>query len=96
LTDVREIHLELKNEDGLHMRPATLFTELTTRFRSKIEVSHKDLVADGKSIMHILMLGAGPGAKLKIKACGEDAEDAINAIHDLVEVKMFNLPEESQ
>ncbi|AQQ71871.1 Phosphocarrier protein HPr [Limihaloglobus sulfuriphilus] len=96
MAEVREIHLELKNEDGLHMRPATLFTELATRFRSKIEVSHKDFVADGKSIMHILMLGAGPGAKLKITASGEDAEDAINAIHDLVAVKMFDLSQEQQ
>ena len=97
MTEVIEINVEIKNKEGLHMRPATLFTELASRYRSDIEVSCEGnkTVADGKSIMHIIMLGALPGSQLKIRATGEDAQDAVEALHELVEVHKFDVPDGS-
>ena len=97
MAEVHEIYVEIKNEEGLHMRPATLFSELANKYRSRIEVSCGDdgVVADGKSVMHIIMLGALPGSRLKIRAIGEDAQDAVKALHELVEVKKFVVSDKS-
>ena len=48
---VHEIEIEIKNADGLHMRPAMQFVDLASKFESKISVTNKDTTVDGKSIM---------------------------------------------
>jgi phosphocarrier protein HPr len=92
---------QIKNAAGLHMRPAMLFVDVANQFQSAITVSYekkddngRDTVVsiDGKSIMQVTMLAATCGAKLKIRAEGPDADKAVAALRELVEVKKFGEP----
>ena len=85
-----ETSVEIKNEEGLHMRPAMRFVDVANRFDSTITVSSGDNSVDGKSIMQISMLAATKGTKLNIKAQGTDADKAIIALRELTEVRMFD------
>ena len=89
---VCEMKVEIKNADGLHMRPAMKFVDIANRFQCDITVSNDKNSVDGKSIMQMSMLAATYGTKLKIKAEGADAQQAINALRGLVEEKMFDEP----
>ncbi len=89
---LRETTIEIKNADGLHMRPAMQFVDAASRFDSDITVSNGENTVDGKSIMQMSMLAATYGTKLMIKAEGADAEEAIKALQELVEEKMFGEP----
>lgn len=89
---VCQMTVEIKNADGLHMRPAMLFVDTASQFFSDITVSNGRSNVDGKSIMQMSMLAATCGTKLMIKADGADAEKAIDALRRLVEVKMFDEP----
>lgn len=78
-----EIKLEIKNEVGLHARPATLFVQTANKYRSAITVKNGDLSANAKSILHILTLGAEQGAVITVIAEGEDADQALMALSEL-------------
>jgi phosphocarrier protein len=87
-----ETTVEIKNAEGLHMRPAMKFVDLASRFPCDITVSNDEMKADAKSIMEMSMLAATYGTRLKVKAAGAQAEEAVNALRDLVEVRMFDEP----
>jgi phosphotransferase system HPr (HPr) family protein len=87
---VHEIEIEIKNTDGLHMRPAMQFVDVANKFKCDIKVSNKFTSVDAKSIMQMTMLAATVGTKLKVQAEGSDAQEAIEALHTLVERKMFD------
>jgi len=87
-----DVELEIKNAEGLHMRPAMKFVDIANRFDSDINVSNGETNVDGKSIMQISMLAATCGTKLKVTANGPDAREAINALKELVEEKHFDEP----
>ncbi|MHC4205551.1 MAG: HPr family phosphocarrier protein [Planctomycetota bacterium] len=87
-----DVELEIKNAEGLHMRPAMKFVDIANRFDSEINVSDGETNVDGKSIMQISMLAATCGTKLKVTAKGPDAREAINALKELVEEKHFDEP----
>jgi len=89
---VCEKEVEIKNADGLHMRPAMQFVDVASMFDCDITVSNSENSVDGKSIMQMSMLAATCGTKLKIRAEGADAEQAIDALQKLVEEKMFDEP----
>jgi phosphocarrier protein HPr len=89
---VSEVELEIKNAEGLHMRPAMKFVDAANRFASDINVSNGQMNVDGKSIMQISMLAATCGTKLKITAKGPDARQAISALKKLVEEEHFDEP----
>ncbi len=72
------------------MRPAMHFVDVANRFASEITVTHGDNSVDGKSIMQISMLAATQGTKLCIKARGADANEAVQALRELIEVKLFH------
>ena len=72
------------------MRPAYLFAETAARFDSQIEVEKDDIRIDGKSVLSILTLGAAQGSEVSIQATGSDAQDAVNALEQLV-VSGFNM-----
>jgi len=93
---VCETELEIKNADGLHMRPAMRFVEIANRFNCDVSVSNGENTVDGKSIMQMSMLAATYGTRLKVKAEGTDARQAIEAIKELVEQKMFGEPAPSE
>ena len=89
---VCQVELEIKNSDGLHMRPAMQFVDTASRFSSDITVSNEETEVDGKSIMQMSMLAATCGTKLKVKAAGSDATEAIEALRHLVEKQLFDEP----
>jgi len=89
---VCETSLEIKNADGLHMRPAMQFVDVSSQYDSDIKVSNGETEVDGKSIMQMSMLAATFGTKLRVQASGTDAQDAIDALQGLVEVKKFDEP----
>lgn len=74
------------------MRPAMQFVDIANSFDSKISVTSRKTTVDGKSIMQMSMLAATCGTKLKIRAEGHDAENAVAALQELVENKHFNEP----
>jgi phosphocarrier protein len=89
---VRETTVEIKNAEGLHMRPAMQFVDTASRFDCDIIVSNGQTNADGKSIMQMSMLAATCGTRLHLRAEGPEAEQALEALRELVEVKTFGEP----
>lgn len=88
--EVCETFVEIKNADGLHMRPAMRFVDLASQFKCDVVVSNLESEVDGKSIMQMSMLAATCGTKLHIKALGEGARSAVEALRELVEEKLFD------
>jgi len=88
---VHETSVQIKNPQGLHMRPAMQFVDLANRFAAEVRVSNGQTTVDGKSIMQMSMLAATCGTRLSIQTTGADAEQAIEALRDLVEVRMFDI-----
>lgn len=68
------------NEKGLHTRPSTELVKCAANFTAQIYLNYRNYVVNAKSILGILMLAAGKGAKVGIEAVGDDAEEAIEAI----------------
>lgn len=76
------------NEHGLHARPSASFVKKANEFKSHIEVITVDgEVVNGKSIIGLMCLSAGKGTKLKVRATGEDAKDAVYALGNLFKMK---------
>jgi phosphocarrier protein len=79
--------LTILNKLGIHARPAALFVKTANRFACEIFVEKDGEKINGKSIMGLMMLAAGPGSKLIIHAEGDDATQAIAEIEALVKRK---------
>lgn len=75
----------IKNKLGLHARAASQFVQVASRFESDIYVIKNDQEVNGKSIMGILILAAPKGSEIIIKAIGDDAQGALEAIGQLIE-----------
>ena len=75
----------INNRLGLHARPASLFVKTTTRYASTVKIVKDGQEIDGKSIMGLLMLAAGPGTELKIVVDGPDEGDVLRSLDDLFE-----------
>jgi phosphocarrier protein HPr len=75
----------IRNEQGLHARPAQLLARLALKYQSTIELISDGQRVDAKSILHLLTLGAVQGTELTVEAQGVDAEEALDAVARLVE-----------
>ncbi|MFV0321183.1 MAG: HPr family phosphocarrier protein [Alphaproteobacteria bacterium] len=73
------------NDKGLHARAASRFARTANQFDSKITVSANGMSAMASSIMGLMMLTAAKGCEIHINAEGPQAEEAINALVELVE-----------
>lgn len=80
----------IKNSLGLHARPAAMFVEVASRYDSQVMIERDGMEVNGKSIMGVLMLAAEQGAHLQIRAEGSDAKQALEALADLIEKRMFD------
>jgi phosphocarrier protein HPr len=85
----KEITKELvvSNKLGIHARPAAMFVKIASRYECDIFVEKDGERVNGKSIMGLMMLAAGPGSKLKLIANGSDAPAAVNEIDALLKRK---------
>jgi len=79
-----EVTATVTHEVGLHARPASMFVQTAAKYSSDIEVTHGEVTTNAKSILGVLTLGAHKGAEIIIKAEGEDAEEALKALEQLV------------
>jgi phosphocarrier protein HPr len=75
---------EIVNERGLHARAATKLVQLASRFTSDVFLEHDGQVANAKSVMGVLLLCGGPGARITVRATGDDAEALVNAVGELI------------
>lgn len=71
-------------EEGLHARPAAQFVKAAKQFSSDIVVVKGDREANAKSSLKIMTLGAKKGDEIKIRAEGDDAEEAVEALIELI------------
>ena len=79
--------LIVTNKLGIHARPAAMFVKVASRFACDIFVEKDGERINGKSIMGLMMLAAGPGSKLTIHAQGGDAAQALVELEDLLKRK---------
>lgn len=75
---------QIVNKLGIHARPAAEIVKTAARFRSDITIIRDDLEVNGKSIMGVMMLAAECGSSIVIRAEGEDAEAALDALAALI------------
>jgi phosphocarrier protein HPr len=75
----------VNNKLGIHARPAALFVKTASRFRSEIFVEKDGEEVNGKSIMGLMMLAAGQGSKVTVRAVGDDARKAVQELEQLFE-----------
>lgn len=75
------------NKLGIHARPAALFVKTANRFDCDVFVEKDGEKVNGKSIMGLMMLAAGPGSRLLIEAEGHDAAKAVVEIELLIKRK---------
>lgn len=80
-------NLVISNKLGIHARPAAMFVKTANRFHCEIYVEKDGERVNGKSIMGLMMLAAGPGSRLTLFAEGGDAEKALVELQSLVERK---------
>ena len=76
--------LTVINTLGIHARPAAMFVKTANRFTSDIFVEKDGERVNGKSIMGLMMLAAGPGSKLTVHAEGGDASRAVGELELLL------------
>lgn len=87
-----EITLTVQHKAGLHARPAALFVQTANKYKASIRVRHGEREANAKSIMGILTLGASQGAVVVVRAEGEDAQQALDGLRELVESNFGEQP----
>jgi phosphocarrier protein len=79
--------LTVLNKQGIHARPAARFVKTANQFASEIFVEKDGEKINGKSIIGLMMLAAGPGSKFTVHASGADASQALAGIEALVKRK---------
>jgi phosphocarrier protein len=79
--------VQIVNRNGLHARPAAEVVKTAAKFKSEITIMRDDLEVNGKSIMGVMMLAAEFGATLTVRANGPDAQEAVDAIAELIAQK---------
>ncbi|MCG2767988.1 MAG: HPr family phosphocarrier protein [Chloroflexota bacterium] len=86
---MQETTVVVHNKVGLHARPAAMFVQLANKFKSDILVAKTgdgdSKEVNAKSILSILTLAVCQGTEVRIRANGEDEEDAVNALCELIE-----------
>ncbi|HMO50820.1 MAG TPA: HPr family phosphocarrier protein [Kiritimatiellia bacterium] len=84
-----EREMKIRNKFGIHARPAALFVKTVSQFLSDIQVEKDGNIASGKSIMGLLTLEGYCDSTLKVTASGPDADEALNALQELVDNKFY-------
>ena len=84
-TSVAARDVVVRNRQGIHARPSAAFVKLAAQFRCEVTLEKDGESINGKSIMGLLMLAAGPGSRIRIVCDGEDALKAAESLAGLVE-----------
>jgi phosphocarrier protein HPr len=75
-----EREVKIINKLGIHARPAAEIVKTAGKFKSSITIVRDDLEVNAKSIMGVMMLAAECGATIVVRALGDDAEPALDAL----------------
>ncbi|MGO9057432.1 MAG: HPr family phosphocarrier protein [Candidatus Binataceae bacterium] len=81
--NVAEETVEIRNRLGLHLRAATTLAQAAAKFKSTITIGRGKNQVSARSVTALIMLGAGKGTKLRLKAEGEDAQQALTELTQL-------------
>jgi phosphocarrier protein len=84
---IHQEEVKIINKLGLHARAAALFVKTANRFASQVSVQKEKLRVNGKSILGVLTLAAAHGSKIRIICEGPDAQEALDALKQLVDLK---------
>ena len=68
------------NDRGLHTRPSTEIVKCATSFKAEVRLAYQKNQVNAKSILGVLMLAAAKGARIRIEAVGDDAEEAVASL----------------
>ena len=79
-----ERELEIINRLGLHARAAAKLVHVTGRFSSQVKLRRDGEEVDAKSILGVLLLAAAQGSRIVVRCDGEDEDDAMLAISELI------------
>jgi len=84
MSETHHATLSICNQRGLHARASAKFVKTASEYEAEVLVSKDGTTVDARSIMGLLMLGAGIGSTIEVSASGEQAEQALAALSDLV------------
>ncbi len=82
-----ERRLKIVNTKGLHARASARFVQCAAKFDASVTVTKDGQAVSGTSIMGLMMLGAGPGSDVVIRARGRQAREALDALENLIATK---------
>lgn len=82
---MQELKLKITNPDGLHARPAAIFVKIASKYVSDLEIQTSEKVANGKSIIGIMSLGAFYGEEITLIADGPDERELLEEMKKLFE-----------
>lgn len=82
-----EQEIEIINKLGLHARASAKFTQLATKYKSEVWLTRNKRRVNAKSIMGVMMLAAGKGAKVTLETNGPDEQECFDALLGLVQDK---------
>ncbi|MBI4054997.1 MAG: HPr family phosphocarrier protein [Elusimicrobia bacterium] len=80
---MKERIFRIRNQLGLHARPAALFVQTANRFQSRIRVAKGEMEVNGKSVMGLMMLAAECGSEIKVFTEGADEESLLEELQKL-------------
>jgi len=80
----------IKNKLGIHARPAGLLVKTASRYKSSVLISNEGHEVNAKSIMGVLMLGAAFGSDIQLRINGEDENEAMKALEELIMNRQFD------
>ena len=89
MSETAEASVTIVNIRGLHARAASKICEEAAKFSAKMTVSKDGTTVGARSLMALLMLGAGKGSSVQIRAEGDDAEAALGALQTLIEAGFY-------
>lgn len=88
MAEMATAELQVKNVHGLHARPAAVFVQTASQFKASIilrNLSRASKEVNAKSIMEVLTAGVDQGSRIELVAEGDDAQDAVNTLIDLIQ-----------
>jgi phosphocarrier protein len=88
MSNVAEKTLKIQNELGLHARAATKLVQLASKYPCEFTVTKDGNEVNGKSIMGVLMLVASKGTTVTLRAKGDQAQEAVDAVAALIDDKI--------
>jgi len=81
--------LTITNKYGLHSRPASELVKIASQFDADIKLHYNGQDANAKSILGIMVLAIEPGAEIEVSAEGQDEEEALKAIEELINNEFY-------